>query len=49
MRDFGVEIAHTNVIVNMTVSVINSMVSVNVQKAMQVSDVSWNVQMIDMV
>lgn len=49
MKVFGVEIVRTNVIVNMTVSVINSMVSVNAQKATLVTDVSWNVQTIDMV
>lgn len=38
MKDFGVEIAHTNVTVNMTVSVINLMANVNVQKATLVTD-----------
>lgn len=40
VKDFGAEIAHTNAIVNMTVSVINSMASVNVRKATLVTDVN---------
>lgn len=46
---FGVKIAHTNVIVNMTVSVINLTASVNVQKATLVTNVNSNVRAIIMV
>lgn len=49
MRVSGDAIVHIAVIANTIAFVINSMVNVNVQKAIQVIDVSWNVQTIDMV
>lgn len=48
MKDSGVEIAHTNVIVSMVAFAINLTDSVNVQKDIEAIDANWNAQAIDM-